>query len=203
MLPVLQFNAGGGCYISPLNCGGSSHTRSSSGGSTKSSTDTPAVASTIATSGPSSTTCTFLEGDTADDVSLTALIKLLFTTGIIPTDKQTKACEALQNLTTNTDAQTTAGKDALFTAPLKKGDRSDEVRRLQQFLNTHGFVLTTDGPGSPGQETNLFGLLTEDAVKRFQATYANEILVPLNLTTPTGYWGQSSIKQANALLSGV
>jgi peptidoglycan hydrolase-like protein with peptidoglycan-binding domain len=78
--------------------------------------------------------------------------------------------------------------------------RSDEVRRLQQFLNTHGFVVTTNGLGSPGNETDLFGLLTEDAVKRFQAAYAAEILVPVGLSTPSGFFGLSSIKKANALL---
>ena len=84
--------------------------------------------------------------------------------------------------------------------PLAKGMRSEEVRQLQQFLNAQGFVLTTDGLGSPGNETDLFGLLTEDAVKRFQAAYAAEILVPVGLTAPSGFWGPSSIKKANALL---
>ena len=78
--------------------------------------------------------------------------------------------------------------------------RSEEVRRLQQFLNTHGFALTTDGLGAPGNETDLFGLLTEDAVKRFQAAYAAEILTPVGLTSPSGFFGPSSIRQANALL---
>jgi hypothetical protein len=48
--------------------------------------------------------------------------------------------------------------------------------------------------------TDLFGLLTEDAVKRFQAAYAAEILVPAGLTTPSGFFGPSSIKKANALV---
>ena len=56
-------------------------------------------------------------------------------------------------------------------------------------------------PARPAVETDLFGLLTEDAVKRFQATYAAGILVPVGLTAPSGFWGPSSIKKANALLS--
>jgi peptidoglycan hydrolase-like protein with peptidoglycan-binding domain len=79
--------------------------------------------------------------------------------------------------------------------------RSDEVRRLQQFLNAHGFTVASGTElGAPGHETDLFGLLTDDAVKRFQAAYAAEILAPVGLTAPTGYWGQSSIRKANALL---
>ena len=71
--------------------------------------------------------------------------------------------------------------------------RSDEVRRLQQFLNTHGFVLASGTElGAPGYETDLFGLLTEDAVKRFQAAYAAEILAPVGLTAPSGFFGPSS-----------
>jgi peptidoglycan hydrolase-like protein with peptidoglycan-binding domain len=88
-----------------------------------------------------------------------------------------------------------------FSVPLAKGTRSEEVRRLQQFLNTHGFTVASGTElGAPGNESDLFGLLTEDAVKRFQAVYASEILVPSGLTAPSGFFGPSSIKKANALL---
>jgi hypothetical protein len=48
----------------------------------------------------------------------------------------------------------------------------------------------------------LIGILTFDAVKRFQAAYAAEILVPVGLTLPSGFFGPSSIKKANVLLAG-
>ena len=41
------------------------------------------------------------------------------------------------------------------------GDRGEDIRMLQQFLNTHGFILATSGAGSPGNETTLFGALTK------------------------------------------
>jgi peptidoglycan hydrolase-like protein with peptidoglycan-binding domain len=79
--------------------------------------------------------------------------------------------------------------------------RSEEVRRLQQFLNAQGFTVASGTElGAPGHETDLFGLLTEDAVKRFQAAYAAEILAPVGLTAPSGFFGPNSIRKANALL---
>jgi hypothetical protein len=57
----------------------------------------------------------------------------------------------------------------LFTRNLTIGSQGEDVRALQVYLNTHGFVLTTTGPGSPGHETNLFGSLTRDALAKFQA----------------------------------
>jgi peptidoglycan hydrolase-like protein with peptidoglycan-binding domain len=46
-----------------------------------------------------------------------------------------------------------------------------EVKNLQVFLNTHGFTLAKNGAGSPGKETNKYGLLTYKAVVKFQKKY--------------------------------
>lgn len=146
--------------------------------------------------------CTLEEETTTGEVSLVAFVKLLFTTGIIPADKQERACDALTSAKAAPSAPAAAAGSFRFSTPLAKGMRSEEVRRLQQFLNTQGFSLTDDGLGAPGKETDLFGLLTDDAVKRFQAAYAAEILVPVGLTAPSGFFGPSSIRKANALLSG-
>jgi peptidoglycan hydrolase-like protein with peptidoglycan-binding domain len=43
-----------------------------------------------------------------------------------------------------------------------------EVKELQKYLNTHGYILTTTGIGSPNNETNFFGQLTKSAVIKFQ-----------------------------------
>ena len=199
---AVAVTGGGGALLNPTG-----------GGRSGKKSDNALTSTTTADAEPADTTSTMTVatgapcalgsgGKSGSDVYLTPFVQLLFTAGIIPADKQTEACEALRNLTMNAEAQTTAGEEAPFAISLRKGDRSAEVRRLQQFLNAHGFVLTTDGLGSPGNETNLFGLLTEDAVKRFQAAYATEILVPVGLTAPSGFWGPSSIRKANALLSG-
>ncbi len=54
------------------------------------------------------------------------------------------------------------------TRDLWLGTSGPDVRALQQFLNSHGFAITAAGPGSAGQETDFFGLLTKAALIRFQ-----------------------------------
>ncbi len=79
---------------------------------------------------------------------------------------------------------------AVLTRNLSLGDQGDDVIMLQQLLNTNPATgIAIIGPGSPGHETPYFGSLTEDAVKRYQALYASEILYPLGLTAPTGIVG--------------
>jgi hypothetical protein len=60
-----------------------------------------------------------------------------------------------------------------FTRDLKLGTKHPEVKLLQQFLNTHGYPVDTKGLGSLGQETTLFGKLTQQALIKFQT--ANKI----------------------------
>jgi hypothetical protein len=47
-------------------------------------------------------------------------------------------------------------------------DVSADIVVLQQFLNAHSFTVAQSGAGSPGHETNYFGLLTFKALKNFQ-----------------------------------
>ncbi len=55
-----------------------------------------------------------------------------------------------------------------FSKNYRLWDRSEEVRRLQKFLNGNGFILAQTGAGSPGNETLVFGLRTYRAVVKFQ-----------------------------------
>jgi hypothetical protein len=64
--------------------------------------------------------------------------------------------------------QVAAGGSSTLTQNLVLGSISPEVKALQIILNNSGYVLTTDGPGSPGQETTKFGALTRVAVRKFQ-----------------------------------
>ncbi len=60
---------------------------------------------------------------------------------------------------------------ATFTRNLEYGNNGEDVRALQRFLNTHGFVVAKTGPGSPGNETSLFRDATKAAVIKFQTFY--------------------------------
>jgi hypothetical protein len=67
-----------------------------------------------------------------------------------------------------------------FTRNLSYKMTGTDVKQLQQFLNTHGFILSTSGAGSPGKETTLFGLLTYKSLKAYQKSVG---------LPSTGYFG--------------
>lgn len=88
-----------------------------------------------------------------------------------------------------------------FLTDLRLGSSGEEVRVMQAFLNRFEKTrVAQSGAGSLGNETTLFGELSEVAVMNFQAQYATEILTPLGLKEPTGIWGSSTRAQANALV---
>ncbi len=98
-------------------------------------------------------------------------------------------------------ATSTLVKVDLFTRPLTLGTASEDVRRLQRFLNERGLTVKATGAGSPGNESTLYGSFTANAVRRFQETYASTILTPLGLRRGTGLLGTSTIAFINQLLN--
>ena len=94
---------------------------------------------------------------------------------------------------------TTSSTAFRFSKTLSLLDEGPEVRKLQEFLNTHGFTLAESGPGSPGQETERYGAATRQAVIKFQEAYAAEILHPSGFTNGTGVFGPATLKKANEL----
>lgn len=68
-----------------------------------------------------------------------------------------------------------------FTRDLEVGVTGDDVQALQQYLNNHGYTLASTGPGSPGNETTMFGGLTRAAVKKLQEA--------AGITPVAGYFG--------------
>lgn len=89
-----------------------------------------------------------------------------------------------------------------FTKNLSFGDIDEEVRILQRLLNSQGFVLAESGPGSPGNETNIFADRAETAIKKFQAHYG---IVSSGTPKSTGYGlvGPRTRSKLNELASGV
>jgi peptidoglycan hydrolase-like protein with peptidoglycan-binding domain len=59
-------------------------------------------------------------------------------------------------------------------------DKGEDIRTLQKFFNTHGFIIAAQGPGSPENETSIFGSKTYQALINFQKA---------NNLPATGYLG--------------
>jgi putative peptidoglycan binding protein len=59
-------------------------------------------------------------------------------------------------------------------------DQGSDILALQEFLNAHGFAVAASGSGSPGEETDFFGMKTYQALIKFQAA---------NHLPATGYFG--------------
>jgi len=87
----------------------------------------------------------------------------------------------------------TSGRCA-FNSSLSIGMTAPEVRCLQSYLNTAGFIVSTSGLGSVGNETDYFGFKTKLAVASWQAAKG---------LPSTGYFGPMSRAKYAELLSVV
>jgi len=77
-----------------------------------------------------------------------------------------------------------AEETCIFTKDLEDGSTSEEVRCLQKFLNTNGYLISDSGPGSPGSETTLFREKTREALKKWQEA--------MKIWPVSGYFGPVS-----------
>jgi hypothetical protein len=68
-----------------------------------------------------------------------------------------------------------------FSRDLQYGAIGEDVKQLQIYLNTHGFPVSSSGPGSSGNETTKFGPATQAVLILFQK--AN------NISPASGYFG--------------
>lgn len=85
-----------------------------------------------------------------------------------------------------------------FTKTLSIGDQSGDVFELQKYLNSNSSTqVSTEGPGSPGNESSYFGEKTKQAVIKLQNLYASVILYPLGLVTGSGYVGPGTLNFLN------
>lgn len=105
---------------------------------------------------------------------------------------QAQIAQIKQNAQVPTDFQ--------FVRNLTIGNRGEDVRQLQKILNSNLTTLVAlVGAGSIGNETNYFGQLTKDAVKRFQETYFEDVLLPVGLVLGTGFVGPSTRAKLNEI----
>ncbi len=82
-----------------------------------------------------------------------------------------------------------------FERNLYYGLTSQEVSCLQEFLASQKDIYPE------GLITGFFGTLTQKAVIRFQEKYSSEILIPLGLTSGTGFVGPSTRAKINQIIS--
>ena len=81
------------------------------------------------------------------------------------------------------------------------GAADPDVRELQIYLNTNGFRVADNGPGSPGHEVDVFDAATKVALSKFQTAHAAQILVPFGITKGTGRFGNATRKYINEMQS--
>jgi len=79
----------------------------------------------------------------------------------------------------------------LLQSNLKMGMRGNDVKILQQLLINEGFWESEVGV------TSYFGSVTKKAVMKFQNQYKRQILEPLGLSGPTGFFGPYTRKYLN------
>lgn len=56
-----------------------------------------------------------------------------------------------------------------FSRNLSLYAKGEDVRKLQIWLNSHGYAVASNGAGSAGKETTVYGRATAEAVKKFQS----------------------------------
>ena len=90
-----------------------------------------------------------------------------------------------------------------FNRNLSIGSTGEDVRQLQQFLNSDSDTrVSSSGAGSSGSETTYYGPATGRAVARFQEKYAADILTPIGLSSGTPNFYTSTRAKVNSLCSG-
>jgi len=81
-----------------------------------------------------------------------------------------------------------------FTKNLTLGSKGPDVKALQQFLNSKGYIVAKSGAGSPGNESEYFGPATKAALIKFQRDN--------NITPAYGYFGPKTRAVVNSMVSG-
>ncbi len=78
-----------------------------------------------------------------------------------------------------------------FTRSLTVGSTGNDVKALQQFLNSNGAQVAATGAGSPGNESTYFGPKTRAALAVYQAS--------VGISPAIGFFGSITRGRVNAL----
>jgi hypothetical protein len=89
-----------------------------------------------------------------------------------------------------------------FTKLLRLGSNDAEVAKLQEYLNSQGFIVSASGDGSVGHEITKFGKKTQQALAAFQLAHADKVLAPAGLSKPTGVFGNFTRQFVNTGTAG-
>ncbi|MEK7212102.1 MAG: peptidoglycan-binding domain-containing protein, partial [Patescibacteria group bacterium] len=87
----------------------------------------------------------------------------------------------IQTLQAQLSAQQSGGVAYSFTRDLTVGSKGDDVKALQQMLNSKGYTVAASGAGAAGNETTYFGALTKAALVKYQAA--------MGVSPTSGYFG--------------
>ncbi len=107
------------------------------------------------------------------------------------TTNNTQATSTLNPISTSTTSTTSNIANIIFSTNLRQNSRGQDVKNLQIFLNTTGYIVSTRGNGSKGNETNFFGPATRAALIRFQKAY--------NIKPAYGFFGPITRNVINGL----
>jgi len=103
-----------------------------------------------------------------------------------------------ENKNSEVEKEYSEERNFLITKSLKIGDNDPEVKILQQYLNSQGFLVAESGAGSLGFETTLFGRGTRKALINFQEANKGILLTPVGLENGTGVVGELTRKFINS-----
>ncbi len=106
-----------------------------------------------------------------------------------------------QPVSPHTSSTTQSTSPYQFSRILHLGDRGDDVKKLQQFLNQNGFPISSSGIGSMGFETIYYGPKTVQAITQFQEHFRSDILTPSGFSHGTGIFGPATMRKINQLLT--
>ena len=168
---------------SSTDSGGGSSTTISNSPTTPAVTTTPVT--TPATTTPAVTTSvtpavTTTPAVSASGLSASQIQSILDVLASFNADAATIASVKVSLEGTTVGSVTSSAVHA-FKTDLTMGSLGEEVRALQQYLNAHGYTVSSTGAGSKGNETTRFGGLTKAALIKFQKAKG--------ITPAVGYFG--------------